>query len=163
MTYAQPVTFISLFSSVALGDLVRDTEEINQSLQSETKDFATTEKEEVFGNFYQKFREFSVEDWDGYGAKKISPDSLSAAYLFLCELNTMVDKMPIISATPEGEFLFYWADKENQGKMLSIIFEGEVLHFAFRARDKRGNKNGTLSCTQNIPAEILNHIAEVTR
>ena len=107
----------------------KSLENIRNDVKNENVSFGLSVKEALF-ELNEVAIDTRIDNWDGYGAKKISKGSYLSAKKFLESLPANLE-MPEISVHPDGEVSFDWYKKK--GFMLSIsISEDDEIAFAYR-------------------------------
>lgn len=100
----------------------------------------------------------SVDNWDGYDAKKINKNSYLDAQKFLNNLPVGVC-MPEISVHPDGEVTFEWFKKKGQILSLSISPDEEIAYAFRKGLDKEYGKK---YFGDDIPETILEKIKKLS-
>jgi hypothetical protein len=82
---------------------------------------------EIIQELNNLWEECSFENWDGYGAKPIDPDSFSEAERFIKALPTTAPR-PEISADPDGEISIDWIIEPRKVFSVSIGRRNEITY-----------------------------------
>lgn len=100
----------------------------------------------------------SIDNWDGYGAKKINKESYIDAQRFLNNLPVGIE-MPEISVHPDGEVSFEWYKKKGYILSISISPNDEI---AYACRLGLSKKHGIEYFGDDIPETILEKIKKLS-
>jgi hypothetical protein len=73
------------------------------------------------------FLESNRPDWDGYGAKPLSPDACTEAVKFLSNL-PITFPMPHIIAEPDGDLVLEWYVKQRHLFVLGFSGKGVITY-----------------------------------
>lgn len=109
---------------------------------------------EVLQELFELWEECSVENWDGYGAQPIDPDSFYEAERFVLSLPTLVPK-PEIHADPDGEVSFEWYIEPRKVFSVSIGRRNEVTFAGLFGTNK---SNGREYFGDEIPKAIMDNL-----
>lgn len=135
----------------------KSLENIRNDVKEDNISFGFSVKE-ALSNLNEVALDASMENWDGYGAKKIDKESYFGAKKFINSLPLGVE-MPEISAHPDGEVAFDWYVKK--GFMLSVsISPDDELAYAYRFGLRKNY--GKEYYGDAIPETILEKIKELT-
>lgn len=107
--------------------------------------------EETIESLYQVFKQCSVENWDGYGAKPISKDSALEALKFI-NLMPSSFPMPQVIAEPSGEIGFEWY-KDNSS-IFVLSFSGKKM-ISYAGIFGINKAHGTEYFGDTIPSAII--------
>jgi hypothetical protein len=106
---------------------------------------------EVAPALEQAYDRASVDNWDGYGAKPISPESYWRAHDFLQLLPSTVPP-PDVSAEPDGEIAFEWHVDPSHTFSVSVGRDGRL---SFAAILGRNESYGTEYLVDRMPEPVL--------
>lgn len=81
--------------------------------------------EEAFQSLKELYRECSAENWDGYGAKPVSEDSIKEAFKFIQMRLFPLFPTPQILAEPSGEVGLEWY--KDRKMIFAISFNGKGM------------------------------------
>lgn len=115
---------------------------------------ATLDDQSMMHSLSEALEECSVDNWDGYGAKAISPDSYRNAQLFATTLPTTMP-LPEVSVDPDGEISFEWYRGPRMVFSLSIGAHNEINYAGLFGRNK---VNGKEQFYDEIPKAILDNL-----
>jgi hypothetical protein len=90
---------------------------------------------ETFESLLANFSEASRENWDEYGARPVSQETLSYALGFLSALPTTAPK-PEISVHPDGDIAFEWYGGPRKVFTLSMNSVGDINFAGLYGRSK---------------------------
>ncbi|HEX3151908.1 MAG TPA: hypothetical protein VHR66_27800 [Gemmataceae bacterium] len=96
-------------------------------------------------------------NWDGYGARAVTPRALSDAFRFLQSLPYGFP-LPSVGAEPDGHVTLEWYSSVRRSLSVSIDPDG-YLHFA--ALMGTNHLYGTFTFFETAPRELLRLIREV--
>ena len=113
--------------------------------------------QESFGSLENAFREASVEDWDGYGARPADRLAGRVTQEFLEHLPTTFPS-PEVSIDPDGEVSLEWYREPRWVLSVSISRTGRLSYAALFGREKM---HGTQYFESGIPQEILGMIRKL--
>lgn len=125
-----------------------------------TLTFATEKSlpNQIQTELYEILEEYSEDDWDGCGAKRIDWETIAAAYNFLLAL-PRGSELPELDASPEGEIIFEWYRSPVRLLNVTINKQNEVAFAALMGGHYRNH--GTLFFNKKIPEEIISLIKKV--
>lgn len=96
------------------------------------------------------FLEASVENWDGYGAKAVTPLGLERARRFLTQLPPSV-QTPEIAAEPDGDLAFEWYRDPEYVLSVSVSPDGVLSYAGLFGPNKA---HGTEVMSNELPTAI---------
>jgi hypothetical protein len=99
----------------------------------------------------------SAQNWDGYGASPVIPETIWAASCFL-EALPIGTPMPIVGAEPDGQVTFEWYRSPRRILSVSVSPEGEIHYAALLGSSKA---YGTEPFFGEMPRVILQLIHRV--
>ncbi|MEA3421122.1 MAG: hypothetical protein U9Q97_05535 [Acidobacteriota bacterium] len=82
---------------------------------------------ESMQELYNLLEECSTENWDGYGAQPIDPDSFNEAERFIRALPTTISK-PEVAVDPDGEISLEWYFEPRKVFSVSIGKRNEIKY-----------------------------------
>jgi hypothetical protein len=108
----------------------------------------------IWDDILEAIHEYSTNDWDGYGARAITSDSVNDALRFAKALPIAIPA-PEISVDANGELIFEWYKEPK--KVFSIIIEGKnrLIYAGLFGINKT---NGTEYFSEELPETILYNI-----
>jgi hypothetical protein len=109
---------------------------------------------EVAPALEQAYGRASVDNWDGYGAKRVSPEVYARAYEFLRMLPSTVPP-PDVSPEPDGEIAFEWHVDPSHTFSVSVGQDGRL---SFAAILGRNESYGTEFFVDGVPEAILSNL-----
>lgn len=113
--------------------------------------------EESQNSIPEAFGWAAVDNWDGYGAKPIDPDSCSRAIQFSKLLPTYVPR-PDIDIDTDGEVRFEWYSGPRQVFSVAVRGNGELSYAGLLGVSKT---HGTEYLDDELPKVILDNIGRV--
>lgn len=109
--------------------------------------------EEAFQSLNELYRECSEANWDGYGAKPVSVDSIHEAFKF-CQMIPSFP-MPQMLAEPSGEIGLEWYKDK---KMIFVIsFNGKEM-ITYAGIFGSNKIHGTEYFSDSIPSVIIENL-----
>ncbi|MCH8836395.1 MAG: hypothetical protein IIA60_01185 [Candidatus Marinimicrobia bacterium] len=105
--------------------------------------------------------EYSVENWDGFGALPVSEGAVSEATIFLKLLNNTNLPMPQISPEVDGGIEFEWYLPSNQ--IFTISFNGRNVLGYSGMFGKEDTFYGTSKIDSKIPDIVRWNISKFTQ
>ena len=90
----------------------------------------------VLGQLDAVYGECSMDGWDGYGAKAVSPDVFRSARQFLESLPLGMES-PQIGAEPDGALSLEWYRTPNRTLSVSINPDGYVYYASLMGASRR--------------------------
>lgn len=156
-----PMTAGGLFGSSTDRGFSPDAKTIRRELQSILLGFydtyyITSVHRDARRALEETFKDASVENWDGYGAKRVSEKTYENALSFLQSLPSAV-RNPEVAAEPDGEIAFEWRSEPNRVFSISVG-EGDTLSFAGVAG--RRKIHGTEVIYDEIPRGLLQQMGQ---
>ena len=109
---------------------------------------------ETYRGLIHNINECSSQNWDGYGAKAVSLNSIYFAVQFLKSLPTTYPS-PDVSVDPDGEIAFEWYKKPRYVLSVSIGKHGEFSYAGLFGRKKT---YGTEYFGDGVPMVITTNI-----
>lgn len=103
---------------------------------------------------YEIYRQYSQQDWDGYGAAAVSLGAYEEAVKLINLLPSSI-KMPEILAEPTGEIAFEWWEAAGQVFVLSVGGKHRISYAEILGEDKA---HGTVYFGETFPALIYEHL-----
>lgn len=103
------------------------------------------------------FSKHSSDNWDGYGAKAINHEALTAAFSFLLMLPTL-GPTPELSVDPDGRVVFEWYRRPLRVFSVAIEKDGRLTYSGFFGVSQA---SGVESFENALPEEILRYIERV--
>jgi hypothetical protein len=82
---------------------------------------------ESLQELYNLWEECSLENWDGYGAQPVDPDSFNEAERFIRALPTTV-REPEVAIDPDGEISLEWYFEPRKVFSVSIGKRNEITY-----------------------------------
>lgn len=134
-----------------------DLEDIRRDIKIENVTFGAS-LSEALNELDEVALDASVDNWDGFGAKKINKDSYLDAKKFLNNLPVGLE-MPEIDVHPDGEVSFEWYKKKGYILSLSLSSDDEIA-YAFRLGLSK--KHGKEYFGDDIPETILEKIKKLS-
>jgi len=123
-------------------------------LLSDCSPSITLDEHAIIQDLDEVLEEFSVDNWDGYGAKAIDVHSYSNALKFAKTLPTTIPH-PEVSVDPDGEIAFEWYKGPRMVFSLSIGIHDEINYAGLFGFNK---VNGTENFYDEIPKAILDNL-----
>jgi hypothetical protein len=108
---------------------------------------------------YKLSVEFSVDDWDGCGAKPLRNESFQIAQRFALSL-PFSTPIPILYATPMGDIVFEWRINKRQIFSVMVNDDNYLSYAGLYGTDKTF---GEEHFYDNIPEIIIENINRVYR
>ena len=93
----------------------------------------------------------AVANWDGYGAKAVSPETVDMAKRFAASIPSHMGA-PEVSADPDGELSFDWELGDNRRLSVSISAAGRLAFVSVNGGQPR--ERGALWFRGNFPHEL---------
>ena len=109
---------------------------------------------ESMQELYNLLEECSTENWDGYGAQPIDPDSFSEAERFIRALPTTISK-PEVAVDPDGEISLEWYFEPRKVFSVSIGKRNEIKYAGLYGLNKT---YGREYFDNEIPKAIFDNI-----
>jgi hypothetical protein len=128
-----------------------------KELSSDEPQSTFLDKQGLFQELFEVYRECSVKNWDGYGAKAVDSILFGEAFRFLEILPSTISK-PEISTDPDGEIAFEWYGKNKRVFSVSVGQNGELTYAGIFGS---GKTKGTELLRDEIPEIILENINRV--
>lgn len=128
-----------------------------KELSSDEPQSAFLDKQGLFQDLFEVYRECSVKNWDGYGAKAVDATLYGEAFRFLEVLPSTINK-PEISTDPDGEIAFEWYGSNKRVFSVSVGHAGELTYAGIFGSRKT---KGTELLGDEIPEIILENINRV--
>lgn len=100
------------------------------------------------------YKDCSSENWDGYGAKPVSIDSVNEAREFISRLPSIFP-MPEIVAEPSGEIGLEWYKDKN--KLFALSFNGRKI-IAYAGIFGSNKTHGVEYFENSIPSIIIDSL-----
>jgi hypothetical protein len=94
-------------------------------------------------------------DWDGYGARPVSPEAVFRARVFISLLPTTLP-VPDVSADPNGRVHFEWRPGPGRAFVVSVG-PSDVVHYA--GLFGRNKVHGSEELADEIPQAVLANLA----
>ncbi len=110
-----------------------------------------------FDELYKIVEQCGVENWDGYGAAPVTPETSQRAKKIL-EVLPLGTIAPIVGAEPDGHITLEWYKSPRYTLSVSISPEGE-LHYAALLGNKK--RYGTELFWGEVPDVIMDIIRQV--
>lgn len=121
-----------------------------------SRSYTCDQRWQVKAQLLALFEDCNAEDWDGYGAKGVTPQSLNVALEFLEKLPAFVAN-PEIAADPDGEISFEWFKSDDMILTLSINSERKIAYAGILGEERpRGIENFGLE----VPSTILVYLSK---
>lgn len=154
---ANPLTFprnmgVSA-TAYALADYVKDIEE---TLLARTMTIGL-HYWETRKSLAEAFESSAADNWDGYGAKPIDPESCLKAIQF-SKLLPMDIPLPEIEVDTDGEVRFEWYRGPRQVFSVAVRDDGELAYAGLYGASKT---HGTEYISDDLPNTILDSIRRV--
>ena len=112
----------------------RGASDVAQALNSFVKEMledcspsAIINANESLQELYNLLEECSTENWDGYGARPVDPDSFNEAERFIRALPTTVSE-PEVAVDPDGEISLEWYFEPRKVFSVSIGKRNEIKY-----------------------------------
>lgn len=109
--------------------------------------------EEAFQSLNELYGECSAENWDGYGAKAVSVDSIYEAFKF-CQMITSFP-MPQMLAEPSGEIGLEWYKDNKMIFVISLNGKGMISYAGIFGSNKI---HGIEYFSDSIPSVIIENL-----
>lgn len=109
---------------------------------------------EAFQSLRELYRECSEENWDGYGAKPASENSIYEAYEFIRKLPSSFP-MPRILAEPSGEIGLEWYKDKKMIFAISFNGKGMITYAGIFGSNKI---HGEEYFGDSIPSRIIENL-----
>jgi len=109
---------------------------------------------EVSSALEEAYEEHSSENWDGYGAKAISPASYNLAFRFLETLPLSLPA-PQVSVEPDGEIAFEWYMGPRRVFSVSVGAHGDLSYAGLFGRS---TAYGTEFFGDELPQKIVENL-----
>jgi len=100
------------------------------------------------------YREASVDNWDGYGAKAVAPETYERARLFLNLIPTTAPPAEV-SAEPDGEISFEW--RRGPWRLFSVSV-GPTSRLTYAGLFGRRRAHGTEFFVNELPEVITRNL-----
>ncbi len=110
--------------------------------------------EEAFQSLKGLYGECSAENWDGYGAKSVSEDSVHEAFKFIQMLPSSF-AMPQMLAEPSGEIGLEWYKDKRMIFAISFNGKGMITYAGIFGSNKI---HGEEYFGDSIPSRIIENI-----
>jgi hypothetical protein len=110
---------------------------------------------QVKSELWNLFEDCNTENWDGYGAKGITPESLNVGLEFLDQLPAFVAN-PEVTADPDGEISFEWFKSDDMILTLSVSSERKI---AFAGIFGQERPHGIENFGLEIPSTVLMYLS----
>lgn len=102
-------------------------------------------------------KEYTKQNWNGYGAKPIDIQSYENALRFAMSLPTNIPS-PEVEVIPNGKVLFTWS--EGKRKLFSVII-GNMNELSYAGLYGATNTYGVEYFSDSIPETIINNIGKI--
>lgn len=162
MNMAEPTRFkpaIPAYRGTALS-IEAWPEALSHLAQSDDSSISKTSRAERIDTAIAEIRaEYSVDNWDGYGAKAVSIGTLERAREFLLMLPFAI-QLPDIFPEVTGEIAFEWRTRRPSTLVVSVADTGRVI---FAGRFGNATTNGVDFFSGGIPSVVLAGIRRATR
>jgi excisionase family DNA binding protein len=112
------------------------------------------EREGTLQSLETVYRECLTENWDGYGAKPVSPATLEAARRF-CEKLPGSFPEPEVAADPDGEICLDWDKSPDQAFSVSVGSIGRLTYAGLFGPNK---VNGAEHFEAEVPEAIIQNL-----
>jgi hypothetical protein len=109
---------------------------------------------ESLQELYNLLEECSTENWDGYGARPVDPDSFNEAERFIRALPTTVSE-PEVAVDPDGEISLEWYFEPRKVFSVSIGKRNEIKYAGLYGLNKT---YGREYFDDEIPKAIFDNI-----
>jgi len=109
---------------------------------------------ESLQELYNLLEECSTENWDGYGAQPVNPDSFNEAERFIRALPTTVSE-PKVAVDPDGEISLEWYFEPRKVFSVSIGKRNEIKYAGLYGLNKT---YGREYFDDEIPKAIFDNI-----
>ncbi|MBI2869261.1 MAG: hypothetical protein HYX96_05495 [Chloroflexi bacterium] len=133
----------------------RETDELKQSF-AQTVTFGE-HLSTITEGLLQVRKEYSKDDWDGYGAKRVDEQSLKNALRFALTLPASVPE-PKVDVIPSGEVVFTWEHGKRQ--LFSVII-GERNDLSYAGLYGATKAYGVEYYDEGIPESIIANVKRV--
>lgn len=111
----------------------------------------TAPHRETLRALQETLAEATESDWDGYGARPVSPSTAVRAHRFVSLLPTTVPP-PDVGADPNGRLHFEWRAGPGRAFVVSVG-PSDVIHYA--ALFGRSKAHGTEELSDELPQAVL--------
>jgi hypothetical protein len=109
---------------------------------------------EALTSLFEIYEECSIEDWDGYGAVPVTPETFAEAKRIIDLLPSSI-QMPEMVGEPTGEIGFEW--RGRPGRIFVMAVSGR--HRITYAGIFDGNKtNGSEHFEETLPSVVIEHL-----
>jgi hypothetical protein len=112
---------------------------------------STSRTEKIDNTIAEIAAQYSVQNWDGYGAKAVSFGTLERAREFLLTLPFALP-LPDVFAEVTGEIAFEWRTRHSSILVVSIADTGRLV---FAGRFGSATTNGVDFFSEGIPSPVL--------
>jgi hypothetical protein len=102
-------------------------------------------------------KDYSEDNWDGYGAKRVDSTSINNSLRFAMSLPNQIP-LPEIDIVPSGQVVFSWNKGRRQIFSISVGSRSELSYAGLFGANKT---YGVEYFNENIPAMILENIDRV--
>ncbi len=113
--------------------------------------------DELRNSLYDRYRECSQPDWDGYGAQAVTEDAYAEAQRIIDALPSWLPA-PEIVAEPSGDVGFEWYKDRGQVFALSVSGRHRIIYAGIFAGDK---EHGSVYFEETMPLVILHHFRKL--
>lgn len=108
---------------------------------------------------FRAINEYSIDNWDGYGAKAVSASSYVTAQRFINMIPTTIP-VPEIDVEANGNFIFEWYG--GRRKVFDVVAErGDKLIFAVLDGDEKFS--GTVVLRDEMPRRVIENLQPILR
>ena len=101
------------------------------------------------------FRESNRPDWDGYGAKPVSPEACTEAVKFISNL-PVTFPMPQVIAEPDGDLALEWYVKKSHLFVIGFSGKGSISYNGVFGQDTK--IHGCEPLTDELPRVVCESI-----
>lgn len=115
-------------------------------------------KSKLLSALQELARECGDDDWDGYGARAVSPASLAQAQIFI---RALPDRLPLpeLSAEPDGAIALDWMPDKQKTLSVSVSARPRLT---WASVDGTERNRGAVPFTGVMPSRIVSEIERIS-
>jgi len=149
--------FRALRASSGISEDAERWEAQEYNIREDMSRATSLEGQEIEQDLFLLFQEHSTDNWDGYGAKAVTQEGLSAAFSFWWMLPTTVPR-PELGVDPDGSIVFEWYRRPRRVFSVTVEKDNRLIYAGLFDSNKA---SGTEYFEHGLPETIFLQIQRV--